>query len=131
MKLSDHFTPFICKSLKHDLGVTTIEEAQSLSDDKLMRVRGIGKMFIQKLRRIKVYPIPTPTRQFCQICGGIHKVDFWVKDHIWKAAIHKSFQNSIVCLNCFMERADEKFLEWEKDIILRPTSFYTQRQIQL
>lgn len=51
MKLSDHFTPFICQSLKHDLGVTTVEEAQVLPDDKLMRVRGIGRMFVEKFAK--------------------------------------------------------------------------------
>lgn len=72
-----------------------------------------------------------PSRQFCAICGHIHKIDFSVPNEIWAEAIHPYYHNSIVCLNCFMERADEKFLQWEKDIKLWPCSFHTQRQIQV
>lgn len=71
-----------------------------------------------------------PTRQICQICGQLHKIDYVADAEIWKQAIHPHHQNSIVCLNCFMLRADEKFLEWEKNLELRPISFYTQRKTQ-
>ena len=73
----------------------------------------------------------TPTRMFCAICGHIHKIDFWVPNEIWNEAIHPYYQNSIVCLNCFMARADEKFLPWDKEIQLMPCSFYTQREVQV
>jgi hypothetical protein len=50
--LSDHFSTFICKQLKHSFGVDTVEQAKSLQDFELMRVQGLGKMFIQKLRNL-------------------------------------------------------------------------------
>lgn len=72
----------------------------------------------------------TPTRMFCQICGHLHKIDFWVPDQIWDEAIHPRYKNTHICLNCFMERADEKLLAWEKEIKFIPCSMATQREIQ-
>jgi len=67
---------------------------------------------------------------FCQICGHVHKIDFWVPDEIWDEAIHPRFKNTHICLNCFMERADEKLLQWDKTIKLVPCSLATQIEIQ-
>jgi len=71
-----------------------------------------------------------PTRMFCHICGHLHKIDFWVPDEIWNEAIHPKWRDTHVCINCFMERADERLLEWEKDIILIPCSMATQLKVQ-
>ncbi len=71
-----------------------------------------------------------PTRMFCAICGHIHKIDFWVPDWVWNDVIHPHYNTSLVCLNCFMERADEKMIEWEKEIQLWPCSQATQIKIQ-
>lgn len=130
MQLSEHFGKLTCKTLKKELGLETVEAAQQLNDIQFRNLRGIGSMFIYKLRSIEVQGI-IPTRQFCAICGKIHKVNYWVPNKMWNAVIHPNYQNSIVCLFCFMERGDEKFLEWERDITLEPCSFYTQRQIQI
>lgn len=50
--LSNHFSPFICKQLKHSFDIDTVEQAKNLQDFELMRVQGLGKMFIQKLRNL-------------------------------------------------------------------------------
>jgi len=72
-----------------------------------------------------------PTRMFCQICGHVHKIDFWVPNEIWVEAIHPKYQNGPVCLNCFTERADEHLLPWDKEIkFLVPCSLATQIEIQ-
>ena len=71
-----------------------------------------------------------PTRMFCQICGHLHKIDFWVPDEIWNEAIHPRWRDSHVCINCFMERADERLLEWDKEIKMWPCSMATQIEIQ-
>lgn len=71
-----------------------------------------------------------PTRMFCQICGHLHKIDFWVPDEIWDAAIHPRYKDTHICLNCFMERADERMLPWDKEIKLMPCSMATQNEIQ-
>lgn len=72
-----------------------------------------------------------PNRMFCQICGQIHKIDFWVPDDIWKESIPEFYWHGPVCLNCFMNRADEKFIPWDKEIQFMPCSFYAQREIQI
>lgn len=71
-----------------------------------------------------------PTRMFCQICGKVHKIDFWVPDEIWDTAIHTRYKDTHVCLNCFMERADEQLLQWDKEIKFMPCSMITQIEIQ-
>jgi hypothetical protein len=109
--------------------ITNIEQIKELTDEQLLSVSMFGKMRLQRLRNLDdTHRIPT--RQFCAICGHIHKIDFHVPDHIWKLAIHTNWRNSIVCLNCFMERADEKLLPWDDTIELRPTSFYTRLKLR-
>lgn len=71
-----------------------------------------------------------PTRMFCQICGHLHKIDFWVPDEIWNEAIHPKWRDTHVCLNCFMERADQRLLEWDEGIVLMPCSMATQLKVQ-
>lgn len=54
MKLSDHFGKFTCKTLKSELGITTVEEARSINEAVLLRCKGIGPMFIYHLNQIEV-----------------------------------------------------------------------------
>lgn len=63
------------------------------------------------------------TREICAICGNIVRVGFWVPNAIWKEVVHIHYQNSILCLECFTKRADEKFIEWDKLIKFYPVSF--------
>lgn len=53
MKLTDHLPKFACKQLKHDLGITTVEEALKLTDDQLKRSKGVGNMFCYHLRQLE------------------------------------------------------------------------------
>jgi len=71
-----------------------------------------------------------PTRMYCQICGHLHKIDFVVPHEIWDACIHPRFKDTHICINCFMERADEQLIKWEADIKLFPCSMATQIEIQ-
>ncbi len=64
-----------------------------------------------------------PHREICSLCYEISRVGFWVPDDIWKAAIHRHFQNSIICLRCFTRLADEKSVEWDKEIKFYPVSW--------
>lgn len=75
-------------------------------------------------------PNTIPTRMFCQICGHLHKVDFWVPNKIWDEAVHPRYKSTHICLDCFMERADERLLPWDKEIKLWPCSMATQIEIQ-
>lgn len=50
--LSLYFGPFTCKQLNHKFGITTVEEAKQFDESRLLGVQGLGKMFIQKLRKL-------------------------------------------------------------------------------
>ena len=63
-----------------------------------------------------------PHREFCSLCHKVNRVGFWVPDGIWKAVVHRTMINSIICLNCFTAFADEKLIDWSKDIKLYPVS---------
>ncbi len=56
--LSDHFTKGQAASIKHATGAVTVEEAQAFTDEQLLKVRGIGKIFVFRLRAI---PVQSPT----------------------------------------------------------------------
>lgn len=57
-----------------------------------------------------------PHREICGLCHRAIAVGFWVPNDIWQAVVHPSHINTIHCLNCFTERADEKLINWSKDI---------------
>lgn len=63
-----------------------------------------------------------PHRQLCTICQGVCRVDFLVSDEIWYAAMPKPHWNDPVCINCFTHNAEERGVEWCKDIELTPCS---------
>ena len=66
-----------------------------------------------------------PHREICSLCYEISRVGFWVPNDVWRAAIHKHYQNSIICLQCFTRLADEKSVEWDKEIKFYPVSWIT------
>lgn len=62
------------------------------------------------------------TRERCQMCHRYNPVGFHVPSWLWELAVHPHWQNSIVCLDCFIRGADEKMLRWERQIKLYPMS---------
>ena len=67
----------------------------------------------------------TPVRERCAACQQISPVSFVVPNDMWHAVVHVSLANSILCLLCFISRADEKCVPWDKVIELSPTSLHT------
>ena len=63
-----------------------------------------------------------PTRERCAACQQISPVGFYVPNKVWTAVVHPFFQNSILCLRCFISRADEKLIAWDEVIKLYPVS---------
>lgn len=63
-----------------------------------------------------------PHREICGLCNRVSPVGFWVPDEIWKTSVHQSRINDIHCLSCFIERADEKLIDWSKEIKFYPVS---------
>jgi hypothetical protein len=72
-----------------------------------------------------------PTRQWCDMCGEICRIIFWVPDDVWLECIPRHHWTSRVCIECFMKRADEKLIQWEKDLkIISMDSLYSQIEVQ-
>lgn len=63
-----------------------------------------------------------PHRQICSLCWEVCRVDFFVPHETWKLAMHQHHWNERVCLNCFTRLADERQVEWCKDIKFFPES---------
>lgn len=72
-----------------------------------------------------------PHRQICALCHRQVTIDFWVPDKIWFSVVHNHYKNSIHCLNCFIIRADESLIEWDREIKLWPISMARQMGITL
>ncbi len=71
------------------------------------------------------------TREMCAICGRVSRVGFHVPDEIWHEVVHAHYRSSILCLSCFTERADEHFVEWDKEIVFWPVSLATRMELGL
>ena len=61
-------------------------------------------------------------REICAICFKVSPVDFEVPNKMWRLGAPPHMANDIICLSCFIRRADEKLLDWDKDIKFYPTS---------
>ena len=70
-----------------------------------------------------------PHREICSLCHEVSRIGFLVPDEVWKLAVHVSQWNDIICLRCFARLADERGVEWDKDIKFYPCSRITQDKI--
>ena len=61
------------------------------------------------------------------MCHEVNRVGFWVPNDMWHRAVRKGFEDAIVCLQCFTRIADEKMLEWDKEIKFYPVSAVTHQ----
>jgi len=66
-----------------------------------------------------------PSREICSDCNEVSRIGFSVSDSIWNEAVG---DNRILCLRCFTQRADFKYVEWDKDIQFFPVSKVTHRE---
>lgn len=69
-------------------------------------------------------------REICSLCHEVSRVGFSVPDKIWKLAVHRSQIEDIICLRCFTRLADERKVEWDKDIKFYPVSQITNLEVQ-
>ncbi|MCJ7483897.1 MAG: hypothetical protein MUO31_13140 [Thermodesulfovibrionales bacterium] len=70
----------------------------------------------------KVEPTRHAHREICSLCHEVNRVGFWVPNYIWRLSVHKSQINDIICLQCFTRLADERKVEWDKNIRFYPVS---------
>lgn len=70
-------------------------------------------------------PDRKPHREICSLCHEVSRVGFHVPDKIWKLAVHESLLFSIICLFCFTRLADERGVQWDREIEFFPVSQIT------
>lgn len=68
----------------------------------------------------------TLTREMCRRCNHVSAVGF--HSPIWPLVAGPHWVNEILCVRCFAELGDEKFIEWEEGIEFYPVSFATHRK---
>ena len=66
------------------------------------------------------------TREICKACGRINSIGFNVPDDIWAKVVPKDYRDSVVCLACFTEWADDALCQWDTVIEFYPVSTHTQ-----
>lgn len=67
------------------------------------------------------------SRETCKICYRANAVGFRVPDEVWRQAVPEPKQNGVVCLACFTMLADERGVEWDREIEFFPVSLVTHR----
>lgn len=64
------------------------------------------------------------TREICKLCYHVNTVGFSVPNDVWRAVAEDSV-SLVMCLGCFTRLADEKGVEWDKQIEFYPVSRIT------
>lgn len=64
-----------------------------------------------------------PHREICAMCHEVSRIGFHVSNDIWELSTSEFYRNSILCLQCFTRLADERGVEWDKDIKFYPQSW--------
>lgn len=65
------------------------------------------------------------TRERCAACERPSPISFSVPNEVWEAVVHPYYRNAVLCVWCFISRADEKFIAWDEVIDLYPVSLRT------
>ena len=65
------------------------------------------------------------SREICKLCYHVNAVGFSVPDETWAAVVPEHVRDKVVCLSCFARLADEKLIEWDRDIEFFPVSMAT------
>lgn len=91
-------------------------------DKSYLRIAKDGIAALYKLRT----PERIPHREICGLCHRVSPIGFHVPDEIWQEVVHHSRLQDIHCLTCFIERADEKLIDWDKHITFYPVSLRSQ-----
>lgn len=69
-----------------------------------------------------------PSRERCQCCNRYSPVGFHVPNETWDLAVPNQFHESPLCIMCFATMADERLIEWDKEIVFYPISLATHHK---
>lgn len=64
------------------LGITTVEQFQSMKDEQLLKVREVGKMLIFKIRQIELPKDYTTKEPFIVWLVNVAKISFTVRNEL-------------------------------------------------
>ena len=65
---------------------------------------------------------PRATREICRVCWRPSAVGFSVPDAVWERAVHPRLRDEVLCLACFTTHADERLVDWAREIEFWPVS---------
>lgn len=66
--------------------------------------------------------MPRSSRETCRCCWQPSPVSFFVSDEVWVAAVQPEFRHTVLCIGCFARFADERLVEWDREIEFFPVS---------
>jgi len=69
------------------------------------------------------------SREICKLCYHVNAVGFSVPDEIWDLVVPLHVRTAVVCLDCFVRLADEKCVEWDRDIQFFPVSLASHLRV--
>lgn len=62
------------------------------------------------------------SREICKLCYHVNAVGFSVSNDVWEAVVPTHARDRVVCVSCFARLADEKQVEWDRNIQFYPVS---------
>lgn len=67
----------------------------------------------------------TPAREICKACWRPNAVGFVVPDDVWQQVVPEALAERVLCVACFASFADERLIDWARDIEFWPVSVRT------
>ncbi|HEX5704889.1 MAG TPA: hypothetical protein VFX97_16950 [Pyrinomonadaceae bacterium] len=114
------------------LDVLAAEVSHYYNDANFEAAREVLHRFMVARAATPSTPVPDavsaerkPHREICSVCGEVSRVMFGVPNEVWELVVHHSQLRNIICLRCFTRLADERGVEWDKDITFQPVSRIT------
>lgn len=102
-----------------------MSELDDMNHLRVQAEKRIAELEAERDKLARILKCSGPSREVCSDCNEISRIGFSVPDDIWNQAVG---DNRILCLRCFTQRADFKYVEWDKNITFFPVSKVTHRE---
>jgi len=53
--------------------------------------------------------------EVCKKCGRKQRIAWSVKDSLWRKVVPENFRHRVLCLECFLEMADQQHINVKKE----------------